>query len=170
MGFDQLGAVVSGLPFVLGIVAAALWDIRARRVPNALNLGYGLLGVAVTAFWDQRGLMDPLLGLLVGFGIILVPLALRLYRGGDAKLVIALGAWLGPVGILWAFGFGVVLGGVLGVLMVLGDPETRRAVTESVKASALTKTTPVVAERDTRRHVPMAVAFGAGAIIARFWF
>lgn len=156
--------------FLAGIIIAAGWDVAARRVPNPVNLIYGLAGLGCAfALGEWAGLADAGLGVLVGFAIILIPFALRLYRGGDAKLVIALGAWLGPVDILWAFGLGVVLGGVGGVLMLIGDPQTRKQVSASVKAAALTKTAPVVSERPRRQHVPMAVAFGVGAIITRFW-
>lgn len=154
-----------------GCVAAAAWDIRARRVPNGLNAALGAAGLAVNGWlagWS--GLAHGGLGVLVAFGLILVPFAMRLYRGGDAKLVIALGAWLGPTDIAWGFGFGVVIGGVLGLLMLIGDPETRRRVGESVKAAAITATAPQVeADRGARRHVPMAVAFTIGAVLARVW-
>lgn len=140
-------------------------------MPNPLNAALALAGLAANAWLGGwAGLWHGALGLAIAFGLILVPFALRLYRGGDAKLVIALGAWLGPRDIAWGFGFGVVLGGVLGLLMLIGDPETRRRVTESVKAAAVTATAPQVeADRGARRHVPMAVAFGAGALLARLW-
>lgn len=155
----------------IGLLAAALWDLRARRVPNALNLGIALCGLAANAAaqgWS--GLAHGGLGVALGFALILVPFAMRLYRGGDAKLVMALGAWLGPVGIAWAFAFGVVLGGLLGGLMLLRDRETRDRVSASIKAAVVTQTMPQVeADRAARRHVPMAVAFALGAALAQAW-
>lgn len=145
--------------------------MRARRVPNALNASIAVGGLAANAtLAGWAGLAHAGSGLALGFGLILVPFALRLYRGGDAKLVIALGAWVGPGDIAWGFGFGVVLGGVIGAVMLVGDPDTRRRVTQTVKAAAITATAPQVeADRGTRRHVPMAVAFVAGVVLARIW-
>ena len=152
----------------VGLIAAGLWDIRARRVPNALNLALALAGLGVHAWhasWD--GLLHGGLGIAIGFALILVPFALRIYRGGDAKLVIALGAWLGPVTVAWAFGFGVVIGGLLGGLMLLRSRETRERVSASVKTAVVTQTMPQVeSDRTARQHVPMAVAFGLGAVLA----
>lgn len=153
------------------MLAAAISDLRVRRVPNALNLTLALAGLLAQGChtgWD--GLLHGGLGVAVGFALILVPFALRLYRGGDAKLVMALGAWLGPVTVAWAFGLGVVIGGLLGGLMLIGDRETRARVTTSVKAAAATQTMPQIEpDRGARRHVPMAVAFGLGAVGAMLW-
>lgn len=153
------------------MLAAAISDLRVRRVPNALNGAIAAVGLAAQglhAGWD--GLLDGGLGIAVGFALILVPFALRLYRGGDAKLVMALGAWLGPVTIAWAFGLGVVIGGVLGGVMLIGDRETRARVSASIKTAAATRTMPQVEpDRAARRHVPMAVAFGLGAVGAILW-
>lgn len=141
-------------------------------MPNALNGALALTGVVANGWLGGwAGLAHAGLGLLVGFAVILAPFALRLYRGGDAKLVIALGAWVGPADIAWGFGFGVIIGGVLGVLMLLGgDPETRRRVTQTVTTAARTATAPrVEADRAARHHVPMALAFTTGVILARLW-
>ncbi|MGK0359046.1 MAG: prepilin peptidase CpaA [Bradymonadia bacterium] len=152
----------------VGLIAAAIWDVRARRVPNALNFAIALTGLGAQGWHGGwHGLLQGGLGIAVGFALIVLPFALRLYRGGDAKLVIALGAWLGPASIAWAFGFGVVIGGLLGGLMLLRDRETRARVSASVKAAIVTQTMPQVEpDRTARQHVPMAVAFGLGAVLA----
>ncbi len=100
--------------------------------------------------------------------LVIVPFALRLYRGGDAKLLIALGAWLGASTVAWAFLFGVALGAVVAVFVLLGASRAERAriganLTNAARTASIPEVEP---ERDARLHVPMAVAFAAGALLA----
>jgi len=155
--------------FWAGVLSAGLWDLRARRVPNTLNGAFALVGLLVAlGAGGFSGLLHGLLGIAAGFALILVPFALRLYRGGDAKLVMAMGAWLGPAGIGWTFLFGMVAGGILGVIMALmGGQAARREIRRTVEAAIVTATLPRVdPDRPAHRHVPMALAFGAGALVA----
>lgn len=158
----------SGLVFWVGVLAAIAWDLRARRVPNQLNGALALVGVLFALVDGLPGLARAGLGLAAGFGLVIVPFALRLYRGGDAKLVMAMGVWLGPALTLWAFLFGMVAGGLLGLAMVLlGGREARRAIRQTVEVAVATATLPQVdPSRPPRQHVPMALAFGAGAFVA----
>lgn len=146
---------VFGPLFLAGLLAAGLWDARARRVPNALNFGFALAGLAAHLTvhgWD--GVVFSVGGWLVGLFVVFLPFLLRLYRGGDAKLVMAVGAWLGPAGAITAFLYGVVAGGLVGLVTALLH---RRAL--SLPAD----------ERPETAHAPMAIAFAIGAVAAVFW-
>src|SRR6056297_2650346 len=84
---------------VLGAsLAAAGWDIRCRRIPNFLTgpvLLAGLIWAAASAGW--AGLGDSLAAAAL-LGLPYVVLFLQCGGGaGDAKLMMALGAWLGLV-------------------------------------------------------------------------
>lgn len=119
--------------------------------------------------WD--GLLVASLGMLTGLALVIVPFAVRLYRGGDAKLVIALGAWLGPARCAWMFLWGVALGGLVaaGLLLVAGR-EARARIRRNLETAARTATLPQVEEnRPAALHVPMALAFSAGAVVASLW-
>lgn len=171
---------VFGPLFGLGLIGAAGWDLARRRVPNALNAAIAAAGLA----WQMigapaagavggplEGLLDGALGMLTGLGVVIVPFALRLYRGGDAKLVIALGAWLGPGRTAWAFLWGAAFGAAvaLGVLAVAGR-DLRRRVARNLKLAAGTVSLPAVEpDRGGRHHVPMALAFAGGALAALLW-
>ncbi len=147
-------------------------DLRTRRVPNALNGALAAVGLTAQVFAEGwHGLLTGVLGMAVAFGLVLVPFAMRLYRGGDAKLVIALGAWLGPLAAAYMFLWGVALGGLVAAGMVLaGGPALRRRVGRTLKDAALTATLPQVEpDRPARLHAPMALAFSAGAVVARLW-
>ena len=102
-------AVVAGLA-----LAAAAWDLRSRRVPNALTLGAAGLGFLISGLHaGLGGLTQSLLGWLVGVALFLPLFLVGGLGGGDVKLLAAFGACLGPIGTLWAALWGSLVGGVL---------------------------------------------------------
>ena len=91
---------------VLGstLLALSLIDIRTHRLPDILTLPLAAVGLSLP-FWTETGLPFELrlIGLAVGFVSLWAVAALfRRLRGydglglGDAKLLGAAGAWLGP--------------------------------------------------------------------------
>lgn len=94
-----------------------LFDVRRRRLPDALTLPAGALALVACAFHPLAlwGLLWPVGYLVIGRGI----------GGGDIKLAVPLGvavAWVaGLVGVICAIG----LSGLLTVLLSkLLNPET----------------------------------------------
>ena len=77
-------------------VAAAVWDIRIKKIPNKLTLpvfGLGILYQGV--FNGLPGLMDGGLGFLIGFGFLYLLWMIGTGGGGDVKLIGGLSIWLG---------------------------------------------------------------------------
>ena len=131
------GVQLASMAATLGV--AAIFDIRQRRVPNWLTYGAAL---AALAFQISAGsLSDGLAGGLACGAIgILLYLVSRL-GAGDAKLLIAIGAWLGlGLGLdvaLWTL-FG---GAVVGVVMLLVRGQMLSMIRE-MWVSVLTLSTP----------------------------
>ncbi len=141
--------------FLAGLLAAAVWDMRRRRVPNALNFGFALLGAAYQgSLHGVEGVAFSLLGYVAVLASVFMPYVMKLYRGGDAKLVMAVGAWLGARDGITAFVYGVVAGGFVAAATALAHRQ----------ALALP-----AAERPDTAHAPMAVAFALGAVAAVCW-
>jgi leader peptidase (prepilin peptidase) / N-methyltransferase len=106
------------------LLALAWIDLRQWVLPDALTLPLIVIGLAAAALFDPETLLDRALGAFVGY-LALLGLA-RMYRflrrrdglgEGDAKLLSAVGAWLGlaalPQVILAAALGGLVTAGVL---------------------------------------------------------
>ncbi len=152
LGFGALGAL-----FWIALIVASDWDLSSRRVPNELNLGIAISGVIVQfATHGFSGLATGLLGALTAFLVVLLPFVLRLYKGGDAKLVMALGCWLGPEPAAWMFLYGVALGGLLALIYMLVVRVSKNRNHDSNRAPQM-------------RMVPMALAFSLGAAVAALW-
>lgn len=105
---------------VPGVLLASWIDYAERRVPNWLNALLAAAGlVAQGAYFGWSGLATGLLGLLVGFGVLIVPWMMHGMGAGDVKLMAAIGVWFGPWMTLVSFALGAVLGGVIAVAMIL---------------------------------------------------
>ncbi|MDK1021225.1 MAG: A24 family peptidase [Candidatus Hydrogenedentes bacterium] len=97
-------------------LAAALWDVRTRRIPNGLTGPLFLAGIAWHVWLGgPAGAVDSALGCFVA---ALPFLVLFLYAGGgagDAKMMGAVGAWLGLAHGLVALVAVVCAGALLGL-------------------------------------------------------
>ena len=77
-------------------IAAAVWDIRIKKIPNKLTLPIFGLGIVYQASFNQwSGLADGALGFLAGFGLLFVLWMIGSGGGGDVKLMGGLSVWLG---------------------------------------------------------------------------
>lgn len=116
----QWGAVLSAS------LAAAMFDIRSRRVPNALTLPLLVAGLAAAGLsGGPRALGDSALGCLLAAAPFLL---LFLFAGGgagDAKLMGAIGAWLGVWQGWEALLAVLIVGAVLGLCYAIASGRAR---------------------------------------------
>ena len=87
MGTDVLLFLQGGL-FIALLLAASLWDLRKRIIPDSLCLGIALTGLLT--FEPVR-----LFGILAAVPLFLAALLLGGMGGGDIKLMAAAGLMLG---------------------------------------------------------------------------
>jgi prepilin peptidase CpaA len=109
-----------GIPVVLaGVVAcAALSDVRTRRIPNRLTASALAVGLVLRAVLGLSPLLDGVLGAALALVVVLPLFALRGIGGGDAKLLIVVGAFLGPKGFVVAALVAALAGGVMSLAAV----------------------------------------------------
>jgi prepilin peptidase CpaA len=101
-------------------VVACGWDLRTRRIPQALTLGGALAGLAfhlLSGGWSAG--LGSATGWAVGIAIFFVPFALGGLGAGDVKLLGAIGAWLGPMSAVWVGLYAGAAGGVLAIFVAL---------------------------------------------------
>ena len=155
--------------FGLALIGASVCDLAWRRVPNALNAAIAGAGVVAWGMVDGwSGVLHSALGMAVAFAVVIVPFAAKVHRGGDAKLTVAVGAWLGTAGAVWTYALGLVAGAVLAVVLTaLSERALQQRVRNNLELALITKRLPALETfRPAKWHVPMAAAFSLGAMIA----
>lgn len=106
---------------VIGIgLAACVFDVRARRIPNALTISAAVAGLLYhAASSGVPGVQSAAAGWILGLLLLLPYFALGGMGGGDVKLVAALGAWLGPWETFWLALYAGIAGGAIGLVVAL---------------------------------------------------
>jgi prepilin peptidase CpaA len=142
----------------------ATTDYRTRRIPNWLTVPAAIAGLVFSAVSPHGiGLLPSLAGFAVGMLLLLLPWILGGGGMGDVKMLAALGAWLGPIWILVAFGMGSILAafGMVAVMTMStfahGFSSTRKRYVAAA-ANASTQAEAMKARRVLPFALPMALA------------
>jgi prepilin peptidase CpaA len=120
MGAGLSNILVAVLALML--LAAALWDLKSRTIPNWLN---ALIALGAIPFWWANGLAlwpDVALHLAVAagvFGIFALAFALGAMGGGDVKMVAAIALWLPLPAVMLLLVVMSIAGGALTLAMAL---------------------------------------------------
>jgi prepilin peptidase CpaA len=152
-----------------GLMSAVV-DLRTRRVPNPLTLGIAATGVAFAATrLSGLSVAAALLGLSVGFGLMLIPYIFGAMGGGDLKLFAALATFLGPGPTVLAFLYTLLAGGLLAVAVAL----QRRRLQETMEnAAALVATgganVTAIEHPTSNNRFAYAPAIAIGTLVAAF--
>lgn len=96
-------------------VSAVWWDLRERRIPDALTLAGCLVALGLRALDGSGALLIGLGGLMLGFLFALPFFLAGGLGGGDLKLLAAVGAFLGPERLLVALLATALAGGLVAV-------------------------------------------------------
>ena len=102
------------------LVIAATIDLRVQKIPNLLTFPTMILGLiyySITTGWN--GLLFSIEGLALGIAIFIIPYLMGGMGAGDAKLMGAIGAIIGPKGVLLASLFTAVVGGIYALTILL---------------------------------------------------
>lgn len=165
------------------LAVAAFTDLRNRRISNRLVLA-GLL--AATAFHAMSvsgggvlggasgtiGLLPEFGGIAVGFATLLPLYALRAMGAGDVKLMMMVGAFLGPLQTLGVVVLTFAAGGVLAIVMALWQRSFRQLalnlrfmLTTSAVRAAGGESPRFEPLQQTAGRMPYAVAIAAGTLL-----
>lgn len=160
--------------FLMGVglytIAAAVWDIRIKKIPNKLTLPvFGLGLVYQVAFNGLNGLVEGLMGFAVGFGLLFLLWMIGTGGGGDVKLMGALSVWLGFRMTLWVLIGSAFLAMILTLSVIMwsfmtkGNSATKRQFFATGKLKAGEKPQTETVESRMRRRplgyaVPVALA------------
>jgi prepilin peptidase CpaA len=110
-------------------IAAAVTDLRSRRIPNWLTLSGVSAGLLFNGvIHGLPGLKTSLGGMALGFGAYFVLYCLRAMSAGDVKLMAAVGAIVGPSDWVAVFIASAVAGGVLAVVLMFAKGRAKETL------------------------------------------
>ena len=117
----------------VGMGAAAVIDLRTRRIPNILTATLAAIGIGLAAAGFGRvGLGASLLGCLLGLAFMMPGHIFGATGAGDVKLLAAAGALLGPTDTIYAFLYTAMAGGALALVVAVA----RRRVSQTIVSTS----------------------------------
>ncbi|MBN2575342.1 MAG: prepilin peptidase [Deltaproteobacteria bacterium] len=162
--------MTKGLLVVL-LVTAALWDIRRRRIPNALSAAVflaGLVGAVLSAGWLSA--LSGLAASVLTVAIFWIPWRKGMVGGGDVKLAGAAAACVG-LSLLHEYLLAIALAGALVALVcfLLSKRSARQEMVTNLKMVTVgVLPRPPLRGGGGRVSVPYGVACAAAALLIAF--
>jgi len=159
----------------IGLVMAAVIDVREGRIPNWLTGSLAVFGIGVNSLeYGWAGFLFSLGGLIMGL-VCLIFFYLKGGMGaGDVKLLGAIGTILGPGQVVFAFAFAAMLGGLYSLALLSNQGGMRHAWDRMfllLSTLKVTKTIPVSGTQiPTEPKLRYALVLGLGTVIAKTLF
>lgn len=171
------------IPLGAYLLTAAIWDgvtslkneNRKGRIPNKLSYSSVLVGIVChTIVGGWEGFLSGLIAVAVVFGVGIFLAALGWLGGGDVKLLMGVGAFLGLQGLGEVGFYAVFAGSAMGLVMALFSGYLKDMILGMLRFlrgiwRMLVYQTTMVREdleTDPRSHIPFAIPILAGAIFA----
>jgi len=157
---------------IVFVLAAALADMRWRRIPRLLTLSAFLTGLIV--HWTRGDFWSAAAAALLGFAIGLSFFSLGAIGGGDVKLITALGAMLGFGPWAFAMEIAVLAAAAMAIVQII----RRRVVVQTLRnlltilkawlTSGLRAHPAINVQNASMVRSPFAVAVAVGTLYALF--
>jgi Flp pilus assembly protein protease CpaA len=101
-------------------LCASFTDIRFGKIYNKLTLPTAILGFAYSTFmFGLDGALQAVSGVLLGLLLYGWMFGLRILGGGDVKLLMAFGAWMGAHSVFEVAILGILLGGAFSAMLLI---------------------------------------------------
>ncbi len=158
------------------LVIAAVIDFRVQKIPNLLTFPTMILALACHGVMNgMDGLLFSSGGLLVGVAIFVLPYLMGGMGAGDAKLMGAVGAVLGPRGVFNAAVFTAIIGGIYALVLLLVYHRvgrgliTRSATTLKIFVGTGQFIRIPEAENEEKPKLCYGIAIASGALFTIWW-
>jgi prepilin peptidase CpaA len=154
---------------------ATVQDIHVQKIPNRLTFPAMALAVVLASAWDGlQGFLFSLEGIAVGIVTLLVPYLLGGMGAGDAKLMGAVGGFLGPKGAFFAFLFTALVGGCYALILIIFHGNIKASFTRygsMMKVLFLTRQWIYLppGESEQKPRLRYGVAIALGTIFSVLW-
>ena len=153
--------------------AACVYDLRSRRIPNALTFGAAAAACAAAlATGGSAALVSSMTGWLVGLLLFLPVYALGGMGAGDVKLLAAIGAWLGPLDVFYAALYTGIAGAALAIVIMYTHRCARQTLSNlnmlllHWRVAGVTTLAPLTLETSTSPKLAYALPMMIGTVMA----
>jgi prepilin peptidase CpaA len=179
--------ILCALALAAWLTAAVGFDVRQRRIPNALVASGMLCGLVVQSlapqgsglfefWWGGLGAWQALLGLAAGLALFMPLYLLRALGAGDVKLLAMTGVWLGPWMLVQATLLTLLAGGLMAIVAMLLSRSSRQVLdnvrvmlTTTLVGAQAGKLAPLDAPASSGVRMPYALAIAAGVLARVGW-
>lgn len=152
--------------------AAAVFDVKERRIPNWLIVFALVAGILLNCWQGVAHVWDSCWGFGLGIGVFFVPFALGWVGAGDVKLTGAIGAVLGYAWLPRVMFYSALTGGILAMLSLIRNGISWHAFkdlwTDLPMAVHSRGAAPprITTKSEMVRTIPYGVAISIGTLIA----
>lgn len=146
---------------VLLALAAAAFDLRTRRIPNALTLPCIAVGLVLAGVQGWREVAVRGLTALVLLVAALFLFSAGVLGGGDGKLAVAIAALKGPAFTGGALLYAVLLGGLVALVVLVRKRTLRPSLIKALKTAVGLPHEDTVGEQT---YIPIAPVMGGGVV------
>ena len=110
---------LTSLIIITLIFLSSVFDFKYQRIPNFITYPSILIGIIYHSYISGfDGFWFSILGTLAGIGLLLIPYLLGKMGAGDAKLLGAVGSYIGAKSIFITFLFTAIAGGIYALLIL----------------------------------------------------
>lgn len=115
--------MLESILLILVSLTGAIYDWKARRIPNWLTFGTFFLALLIGVFSLSFNLiLNSLLGFIVGIALLFIPYLLGAMGAGDVKLLGAIGSLIGFKDVTLVFIYSTLCGLFLGLIWIILRP------------------------------------------------
>lgn len=155
-------------PVIALVIAATLFDLCQRRIPNLLTIPALLAGVLHSGVSGGVGtLSQSLLGILAAASALGLFCYLRAMGLGDLKLCAAIGAWVGLSQMILALLLTALAGGLIAAAVVIVRSCSRERLHSNRQTAAISPRGSRYANA-VEGSIPYAPAIAIGTIFSFF--
>ncbi len=152
-----------------GTGAAAVIDLKTRRVPNALTMSMAAAGIALAATGlGPVGLGASVAGCVLGAALMLPGHVLGATGAGDVKLLAAAGTLLGPGLTFKAFVATAIAGGAIAVIVAVQRGRLRQTLTTTTRLATGQAAATEIEQPTANNRFAYAPAIAIGVMLAAF--
>ncbi|WP_299804693.1 prepilin peptidase [uncultured Shewanella sp.] len=108
--------ITAGTFFTIAIAI----DLTKEKIPNWLCLIAIFCGFLINSYFAQlNGLMLSFIGFSLAFIILFPTFIFKILGAGDIKLMMGIGALMGPNLLIWSILYGIVAGAITSALLII---------------------------------------------------